>query len=84
MHCYSNSGAVYAGTSYMNCRSGSDSRLHRRASYRDVVNMFDSGESTLSEMEGKSILETFRPFTGNSTEYLHNSVTIRRFMITSM
>ncbi|CAG9864964.1 unnamed protein product [Phyllotreta striolata] len=35
MHCYSNSGADY---------------LHRRSSYRDV-NVFDSGESTLSEMD---------------------------------
>ncbi|XP_063917201.1 voltage-dependent T-type calcium channel subunit alpha-1H-like [Zophobas morio] len=40
----------YPGTAYSHCRSGSDSGLHHR-SYRRDPEPFDSGESTLSELD---------------------------------
>nr|XP_015838484.1 PREDICTED: voltage-dependent T-type calcium channel subunit alpha-1G isoform X2 [Tribolium castaneum] len=40
----------YAGTGYAHCRSGSDSGLHRR-NFRREQEPFDSGESTLSELD---------------------------------
>ncbi|XP_074036001.1 voltage-dependent T-type calcium channel subunit alpha-1G isoform X2 [Leptinotarsa decemlineata] len=49
MHYYPTAAFPSAGYTY--CRSGSDSRLHRRGSHRDVVDAFDSGDSTLSDME---------------------------------
>ncbi|KAG5895792.1 hypothetical protein JTB14_029208 [Gonioctena quinquepunctata] len=49
MHYYPPSAIPSAGYTY--CRSGSDSRLHRRGSHRDVVDAFDSGDSTLSDLE---------------------------------
>ncbi|KAJ8923164.1 hypothetical protein NQ315_001718 [Exocentrus adspersus] len=49
MHYYPSTGFPSAG--YTHCRSGSDSGLHRRGSHRDVVDAFDSGDSTLSDLE---------------------------------
>lgn len=45
------------GAGYTHCRSGSDSVIHRRSSAvvglsRDV-DAFDSGDSTLSDVDGK-------------------------------
>ncbi|XP_060523056.1 voltage-dependent T-type calcium channel subunit alpha-1H-like [Cylas formicarius] len=43
----------YPNTGYTHCRSGSDSGLHRRGSrgsHRDV-DVFDSGDSTLSDLD---------------------------------
>ncbi|RZC33508.1 hypothetical protein BDFB_000480 [Asbolus verrucosus] len=42
----------YPGTAYSHCRSGSDSGLHRR-NYRRDPEPFDSGDSTLSELDGR-------------------------------
>jgi hypothetical protein len=41
----------YPGPAYSHCRSGSDSGLHRR-NYRREAEPFDSGDSTLSELDG--------------------------------
>ncbi|CAH1116001.1 unnamed protein product [Phaedon cochleariae] len=50
MPYYSNSG--FPGPGYAHCRSGSDGRLHRRGGpLRDPVDVFDSGDSTLSDLE---------------------------------
>ncbi|KAJ3624078.1 hypothetical protein MTP99_017730 [Tenebrio molitor] len=40
----------YPGPAYSHCRSGSDSGLHRR-NYRREAEPFDSGDSTLSELD---------------------------------
>lgn len=52
----------YPGTGYAHCRSGSDSGLtHRRTSIRrDLTEAIDddSGDSTLSELEGKKVSPT--------------------------
>ncbi|ENN71069.1 hypothetical protein YQE_12003, partial [Dendroctonus ponderosae] len=45
------------GAGYTHCRSGSDSIIHRRSSATaglgGEVDIFDSGDSTLSDLDGK-------------------------------
>lgn len=48
MHCYSSSGALLSNTSYIHCRSDSDSRLYKPESRWKLS---DSGESTVSEID---------------------------------
>lgn len=50
MHYYPSTAFPSGGYSY--CRSGSDSGLHRRGSHREA-DAFDSGDSTLSDLDGE-------------------------------
>nr|CAH7756879.1 unnamed protein product [Callosobruchus chinensis] len=55
MHFYpsmSGSGAALSATGYAHCRSGSDSRLHRRAGgVSELQDGFDSGDSSMSDLD---------------------------------